>query len=150
MQYLQLTEKLRKPKKFLKRSKKTTRKQISGEFVVHCVNGNQPLRAVGCALIATRPNTFSAVVGRVGILLKLAAFVRLALIVGVGHRVCVATVGRNTTIGMKSIQVKSKKCLRFFVTQSANVQFKLIRVFGKKKSAFALRICGRIGKRRGA
>lgn len=63
------------------------RKLILREFAVRCVNGRQMLQAVGVAPIATRPNTFMAVVGRVGIRLKLAAFVRLALIVGVGHRV---------------------------------------------------------------
>jgi len=63
-------------------------------------------QAAGFVPIATRPNIFTAVVGRVGIRLKPAAFARHALTVGVGHRACTAAVGRGTTIGMKKIKVK--------------------------------------------
>ena len=63
-------------------------------------------QAAGFVPIATRPNISTAVVGRVGILLKPAAFARPALTVGVGHRVCGAAVGRGTMIGIKKIKIK--------------------------------------------
>jgi len=81
-------------------------KRISAEFAVRFANGNRQNRAVGFAPIATRPNISTAVVGRVGIRLKPAAFVRLALTVGFGHRVCGAAVGQNTMLGMKKIRVR--------------------------------------------
>ena len=70
-------------------------------FVVHCAIGRRRLQAVGVALIANFPKTFSVVVSRIGIPLKHAENVRPALINGVGHRACIAPNGRATKIGMK-------------------------------------------------
>ena len=98
--FLWLTAKPPKPKKFSKRSKKIWRKPFLSGFAVRCAIGRQTLRAVGVAPTRTRPNIFTAAVIRIGTPLKRAENARPALIFGVGHRVCAALNGRATKIGM--------------------------------------------------
>lgn len=73
---------------------------MNGGFAVRSANGRPPNRAFGFAPTRTRPNIFTAVAARCGILSKHAENVRFAVINGVGHRVCDAADGRATKIGI--------------------------------------------------
>ena len=81
------TAKQQKPKRFSKRFVKPRKKPILNGFDVRYAVGNQTLQAVGVALIANFPKTFSVVVSQIGTPLKPAGNARPALISGVGHRV---------------------------------------------------------------
>lgn len=93
-------------KRFSKQSNRKKITRISDGFAVRTASGNRQNRADGFVPTAMPPNIFTVAVVQYGILLKPAVFARLALIVGVGHRVCIAAIGRDTTIGMKKIKAK--------------------------------------------
>ena len=98
---LWLIARRRKLKKFSNESNRQKKLRITAEFDVLCANGRPRNRAVGVAPTRTRPNFFTVVAGRCGILLKHAENVPFVGINGVGRRVCAAADGRATKIGMK-------------------------------------------------
>ena len=81
-------------------------KRISAVFAALCANGSRIRRAAGFAPTAIFPNTFTVDAARCGIRLKPAVSARAANIVGIGHLVCAAEVGRGTMIGMKKIKAQ--------------------------------------------